>query len=168
VGSGHCSLLHEEYLVSVTNPKELVVRRAARSDLDEVARVWRESALAMDGRPDVPPQDALRSRIDGELQSGWDLHVALRGERVVGLLALKPAEASIDQIFVAPEAQNGGVGHALLNVAKQVLPRGFKIRMARSNERARCFYEAEGLQLIGDGLHPRTGVPVLFYVWPAP
>ena len=164
--NGHCSFSREDYVVTVTKPDELLVRRAFSSDLDEVARVWHESAVAMDGRPDVPPRDALRRRIDAELNSGWDLHVAFRGNRVVGLLALKPAEATLDQIFVAPDEQNEGVGHALLDVAKEVMPRGFTLRMAASNKRGSSFYEGEGLALIGDGLHPRTNVPVLFYAWP--
>jgi ribosomal protein S18 acetylase RimI-like enzyme len=152
-------------VLRVTNPHELIIRRAEESDLEAVARVWHESTMAMDGSPDVPPREALRGRIDAELRSGWGLHVALRNGRVVGLLAVKPGEGSLDQIFVEPNDQGQGVGRAMLKVAKQVMPGGFTLRMAASNERAKRFYEQQGLELSGEGLHPQIAVPVLFFCW---
>lgn len=150
------------------DPREFIVRRAADSDLEAVAHVWHESAVGMDGHPDVPSPEALRSRIEAELQLGWDLHVALRGQCVVGLLAVKPGEASLDQIFVVPSEQGQGVGRALLGVAKLAMPGGFTLRMATANESARRFYEKEGLKLVGEGFHPWSGVPVQFYGWNLP
>ena len=145
---------------------ELSVRRAGSGDLDAVAAVWHESATSMDGAaPDVPPREALRQRIDAELRSGWDLHLALRGERVVGMLAVKPGAAILDQIFVSPGAQGHGVGQALLDLAKRVMPTGFTLRMDASNEKARRFYEKEGMKQLGEGTHPSTGTPVHFYGW---
>jgi ribosomal protein S18 acetylase RimI-like enzyme len=146
-------------------PGEFAVRRAAEDDLDAVARVWRESALAMDGRADVPPVEALRQRVETGLRSGWDLHVGTRGQRIVGMLALKPAEATLDQIFVLPTEQGKGIGAALMAVARSEMPAGFSLRMAASNEQARRFYEKQGLERIGGGLHPWTGIPVHFYGW---
>lgn len=142
------------------------MRRALSSDLDAVAAVWHASALTIDGAaPEVPPCEALRHRIDAELRSGWDLHIAVRDERLVGMLALKHGEATLDQIFVAPGEQGTGVGKALLEVAKRVMPTGFTLRMAAANERARRFYEKEGLRFSGKGVHPSTGKPVHFYGW---
>ena len=146
--------------------RELSVRRAGSSDLDAVSRVWHESALSMAAAPaNVPARETLRHRIDAELRSGWILYVALRGERVVGMLALKPETAILDQIFVAPGEQGKGVGRALLDAAKQLMPAGFTLRMAASNDQARLFYEAEGLKRLREGFHPSTGAPVHFYGW---
>ena len=120
----------------------------------------------MDGRGvDMPTPETLRQRVDAELRSEWDLYVAVRGERVVGMLALKPVPAILDQIFVAPGEQRKGIGKALLDVAKQRMRDGFTLRMAAANEEARRFYEAEGLERLGEGIHPMTGVPVQFYGW---
>jgi GNAT superfamily N-acetyltransferase len=120
----------------------------------------------MDGAaPDVPTHEALRDRIEVEIQSGWQLHVALRDGRVVGMLAVMPALATLDQIFVAPRDQGTGVGKALLDLAKQLMPTGFTLRLAAANGRAGSFYEKEGLKPIGEGIHPRTGIPVRFYGW---
>ena len=150
----------------VRAPQETTVRRALSSDLDAVAAVWHASALTIDGAaPEVPPREALRHRIDAELRSGWDLHIAIRDERVVGMLALRHRDATLDQIFVAPGEQGSGVGKALLEVAKRLMPTGFTLRMAASNERARRFYEEQGLRPLGKGVHPSTGNPVHFYGW---
>lgn len=158
------------YSWRVEGRRDIIVRRAGGGDLDEAARVWHESASTMDGvRADVPAREALRGRIDAELQAGWELYIAALGGEVVGMLALKPGEAVLDQIFVAPGEQGKGVGRALLDVAKQTLPAGFTLRMDAANERARRFYEAQGLEKSGEGVHPWTAIPVHFYGWtPAP
>jgi len=150
----------------VDEEHELRVRPAADADLDAVARVWRDSAVSMDGSgSEVPSWEALRQRIDAELRAGWDLHVAVRGGRVVAMLALKPGDATLDQIFVAPAEQGRGIGGALLEVARRAMPDGFTLRMAASNDKARRFYEKEGMTALGEGDHPRTGIPVQFYGW---
>jgi GNAT superfamily N-acetyltransferase len=91
--------------------------------------------------------------------------VAVRGDRVVGMLALKPCDATLDQIFVSPNEQGQGIGKALLEAAKRAMPGGFTLRMAASNHKAGRFYEKQGMKALGEGLHPRTGIPVHFYGW---
>ncbi|MBB5727929.1 putative acetyltransferase [Sphingomonas prati] len=134
-------------------------------DLDAAAEVWRESALNMDGHPYVPPLELMRRRVAQEFKAGWQLYVALRADRVVGLLALKPVDAVLDQIFVVPNEQGKGVGRVLLEVAKRAMPTGFRLRMTATNERAGRFYEAEGLNFVDKGLHPSSGMPVHVYEW---
>ena len=144
---------------------ELCIRPARRSDLEAVARVWHESASSMDGSPPVPPIADMRRRIDDELASGWDLHVAIRDERIIGMLALNLAEARLDQIFVLPSEQGTGVGRALIEAAKKRMPAGFRLRMAAANEAAAAFYRKAGFATVGEGFHPSSGVPVRFLGW---
>jgi len=153
----------------VSDQHELSVRLAATGDLDVVAQVWHDSAVSMDGAgPEVPSRESLRLRIGAEIQAGWNLHVAVRGGRVLGMLALKPCDAALDQIFVSPKEQGRGIGRALLDVAKRAMPGGFTLRMAASNRKAGRFYEKEGMKALGEGVHPRTGIPVHFYGWNVP
>ena len=141
-------------------------RPAAAGDLDAVADVWHAAAVSMDGAgADVPTREALRRRIDAELRSGWNLQVALRRGRVVGMLATRPRDAVLDQLFVLPEEQGRGVGKALLDVAKRAMPGGFTLRMGASNRKAARFYEKQGMTALREGLHPSTGMPVRFYGW---
>jgi ribosomal protein S18 acetylase RimI-like enzyme len=150
----------------VSKQHEPSVRPAAKGDLDAVAIVWHDSAVSMDGAgPDMPSREALRLRIDMELEAGWVLHLAVLGKNVVGMLALKPCDATLDQIFVSPNEQGRGIGRALLDVAKRAMPGGFRLRMAASNRSAGRFYQKEGMKLLGDGIHPRTGIPVHYYGW---
>jgi ribosomal protein S18 acetylase RimI-like enzyme len=107
----------------------------------------------------------LRERIDMELASGWALFVAERDHRIVGMLALKPRDAILDQIFVLPEDQASGAGKALLDLAKEKMPAGFCLRMASANVRAGQFYERSGLVIAGQGSHPISAHPVSYYRW---
>ena len=128
--------------------------------------VWRESARQMDGA--VSPMrsiDELRKRIDHELTAAWELQVALLDDRIVGMLAIKPSEAILDQIFVLPSEQAKGVGKFLLDAAKAAMPKGFTLRMALANRRAAGFYHHSGLILIGNGTHPISGAPVQYFRW---
>lgn len=125
-------------LQGVTAP--VAVRRAGDGDLDDVARLWHESASRMDAAASPMPSLAeLRARIDEELAAGWELHVAERGGRLVGMLAIKPAEAILDQLFVLTDVQRAGVGSALLDVAKREMPERFTLRVASANRRAERF-----------------------------
>ena len=142
------------------------LRRADASELDVVADLWHESASSMDGASGpMASRDELRQRIDEELASGWDLHLAVCGGRIVAMLALKPHDAILDQIFVLPAEQGRGVGRLLLNLAKARMSDGFRLRTPASNKRAHRFYEKEGLNLISQGIHPRWGTPVRTYGW---
>jgi GNAT superfamily N-acetyltransferase len=113
----------------------------------------------------TPSHDELRRRIDEELVQGWRLYVAMRDGRIVGMLALKPASAILDQLFVLPAERGRGVGKALLDMAKSVLQGGFELRVAASNAQGRRFYESEGLRFARAGAHPRTGASVCYYQW---
>ncbi len=111
----------------MSDPLPVTIRLAAADDLDAVAAVW----LAMDGRQDdLPLHGSLRTRIDDELAAGWMLYLALRDDRVVGMLALKPDEAILDQLFVVPEQWDSGIGTMLHDRAKQMMPGGFTLRIA--------------------------------------
>jgi GNAT superfamily N-acetyltransferase len=138
-------------------------RAAEPADFDAIARIWLESALASEGA--TPSLAELRSRVDAEIAAGWDVTVALDGREIVGFLALKPAIAALDQIFILPEHQGRGIGGDLIERAKQAMPGGFTLRTASTNLKARRFYSGAGLSLLEEGLHPRTGNPVCYYGW---
>jgi GNAT superfamily N-acetyltransferase len=148
-----------------TDPHEAVeYRQAVEKDFDAIAHVWREGARsALGPAMELPSVDELRSRIDGELASGWVLTVAVRSGGVVGFLALKPRLGILDQLFVLPSAQGQGIGTALLDRAKREMPGGFRLRTAAANEKARRFYLRSGLSFIEEGIHPKNGTAVCHY-----
>jgi GNAT superfamily N-acetyltransferase len=144
----------------------IAYRAAEPADFDAIADVWRESALASEGaRSSLPSLAELRSRVDHEIAAGWAVTVALDGQEIIGFLALKPALAALDQLFILPTHQGRGIGRDLIERAKQAMPGGFTLRTASANQKARQFYSASGLALLEEGFHPRTGIPVCYYGW---
>ncbi len=144
----------------------LILRPADRHDLEAVAAIWHASAARMDGADlELPPPSDLRARMDAELAAGWSLFVAVDEGRLIGMLALKPVEGVLDQLFVLPEMQGRGVGRRLLDEAKRQMPGGFQLRMAADNAQARRFYEANELALLRTDVHPRHGQAVEFRAW---
>lgn len=142
------------------------IRQAEEDDLDEVARVWHESASQMDSAAfPMPTISDLRARIDRELAAGWVLYIALRNKCLVGMLALRPLDRVLDQIFVLPSEKCTGVGTRLLDEAKRAMPRGFTLRMALANHSAGRFYERRGMNFLRDGIHPISGAQVRYFGW---
>ncbi len=144
----------------------VTLRPARDGDRDGVAMLWRCSA----GLPGVisaplPPLQETRARVDHDLAGGWVLSVAESGDRLVGMLALRPDLGVLDQIFVAPDWLGRGVGRLMMDAAKAAMPNGFTLHTGLENRRAQRFYAASGLALLGDRPDPRTGEPVRFYAW---
>jgi GNAT superfamily N-acetyltransferase len=143
---------------------DVSVRPAATPDFDAVSLIWAQSTMSMDGwSGEVVDAAELRGRIDAKLLDDWRLLVAEDRGRIIGMLAIKLQSGWLDHLFVAPTEQGRGVGRALLQRAKQEMPEGFTLRAWKTNLRARCFYEREGLKLTRESLHPRWGYPVCYY-----
>lgn len=132
---------------------------------DDLARLWLESwrSTGVETGETVAAED-LAARIDQEIAGGWRVWLAWREGRLVAFMALLPGR--LDQLFVAPAAQGGGVGTALLDIAKREEPDGLRLRTAAANGGARRFYEARGFRLAGTGPHPRLGYETATYRWP--
>lgn len=147
---------------------QISIREAKPDDMDALAKVWHDSASNMDGAAlEMPSVKQLRERVDHELASGWKLHIAECKDSIVGLLATKPEEEVLDQIFVLTSEQGNGIGLRLIEVAKRIMSNGFTLRMAANNLRATDFYESSGLRLVGEGTHPVSSAPVKYYGWSA-
>lgn len=112
-----------------------------------LARLWFNSwaSNGFDGPPDLRQQ--LVERVPRELAGRWEVTVAEADGRLLGFLALAPAERRLDQIFVAPEALGQGVGAALFAVALARMPEGFWLTTQIENARARGFYERRGMEV---------------------
>jgi ribosomal protein S18 acetylase RimI-like enzyme len=101
----------------------------------------------------------------GTLCQRCELWVALRGERIAGMMALDGAH--VDQLFIDPADQGSGVGSALLAHAKTLHPRGLSLFTFQRNGRARAFYEARGFRAVRFGVSPAPeSEPDVRYEWP--
>jgi chorismate mutase/GNAT superfamily N-acetyltransferase len=104
----------------------------------------------------------MRQRLEGE-STGW---VAAADGRAVGYLVL--TGEWLDDLFVAPGHTGGGVGSALLDLAKAERPDGFCLWVFESNEGARRFYRRHGLVELErtDGSSNEERAPDVRMAWP--
>jgi GNAT superfamily N-acetyltransferase len=149
----------------------IAIRPYRNEDRDATACLWlvswRSTGLAVALRPAVADLYRLNcERIPKELAAGWAAYLAWDDDKLVGFLALKPATGCLDQLFVFPEAQGAGIGRALLDFAKQRLPKGLWLRTAAENLRACAFYEREGCRRGDTQTHPTLGHLTVIYRWP--
>jgi len=143
-----------------------LLRPATPADYDAIAAVWHMSAsLPGVGPAQLPSLERLRARLEVEVDAGWQLTVAEAGPEIIGFLAVKPAAAILDQLFMRPEARGLGLGQLLLDAAKAQMPDGFTLFTRPGNTPARRFYEKHGLVHLRDELHPVFGDPIVWYGW---
>jgi GNAT superfamily N-acetyltransferase len=141
---------------------ELVLRQLALEEVGVVARLWWRSSISVAAGADHPPWEALAERL---IHEPWAVTLAIRGGEPVGLLAVETDQHWLRQLFVDPDAQGCGVGSTLLGAAKRQMPEGFHLNTDAGNSRARRFYEARGLRLVGEAPHPRWGQLQARYEW---
>ena len=141
-----------------------MIRQATPEDAETVVRIFRESrAEAMPWLPvlhTVQEDEAwYRGRLAGE---AWVYEL---DGRVVGFAVVH--EDDLDALYVAPEAQRGGVGSALFRRAQESRPEGFGWWVFRDNVRARRFYESRGGRLLyeTDGADNEEKTPDARYEW---
>jgi GNAT superfamily N-acetyltransferase len=138
------------------------------ADMDAAARVLRASfdqALPWLAGLHTPDEDRwfLRERVFPAC-AVWG---AFDGDAMVGMLAFR--EAWIDQLYVLPGAQGGGVGTELLRVAQEAMGQ-IQLWTFQRNARARRFYEARGFALVRetDGARNEEREPDALYLWTRP
>jgi GNAT superfamily N-acetyltransferase len=141
-----------------------VIRRATPEDAAAVVRIFRESrAEAMPWLPVLHTAEEdeawYRGRLAGE---AWVYEL---DGRIVGFALVR--EDDLDALYVAPEAQRGGVGSALFCRAQAARPQGFAWWVFRDNVRARRFYESHGGRFLyeTDGADNEEKTPDARYEW---
>lgn len=144
------------------------LRRAGALDAAIAAQVYLASRR---GAGDlIPPsvhddEDVLRWMRDVFLPHA-EVWFAVEDGRVVGLLGLQEPDW-LEQLYVVPEAQGLGVGTALVELAKQLRPRGLQLWAFESNTPAHRFYERHGFVVVEhtDGAANEEHAPDRRYVW---
>lgn len=140
-------------------------RRAAAADGAAAAEVY--IAARHDAVPAIPPMahpdDDVRRYWREVLFAKADIWVAeASGGELVAVMAL---EADwVDQLYVRPGWNNGGLGSALLDIAKREQPDGLRLWAFQSNTGARRFYERHGFTEIDrtDGDNEEHAPDVLY------
>ncbi len=145
--------------------ERFVIRGAQPDEYDDIAHVWLESWKSAGlTEPADPGWEALGRRIRREIAAGWNLLVADDGD-IAGFVALRRKDNCLDQLFVAPDRQGGGIGRALLAFARTQLPKEIWLRCASANHRAWAWYEREGFAFEKEAPHEASGMMLKYYRW---
>lgn len=144
-----------------------MLRRAVRAETSAIAEVFlaaRRSILHI--VPMVHP-DADAERWIGEvLFAETELWVAERAGAVAAMMSLSPGW--LEHLYVHPEARGGGIGTALLALAKTQpqAAEGLQLWTFQANAGARRFYERHGFAAVQftDGDNEEK-TPDVRYVW---
>ena len=145
----------------------MIIRPYRPEDFHPVTALWRRSRLhtfpdleARVGHT-VEQDHAYFRDVIATKNSLW---VAELGGQAAGFLAI--AGDFVDQLFVDPERQRGGVGSALLEQARRLSPTGLRLFTLQSNVNARAFYEKHGFAAMKFGVSPPPeSEPDVEYRW---
>ncbi len=150
-------------------PAGVAIRAMAAAEGDAVAALWlaswRTVGLPLDPEPTV---ETLRARLADEIAGGWVMRIAATGDLPIGLLAVRPAVATVEQVFVAPGAVGCGIGRALIAEAARLMPAGFRLTTFTANRGAIAFYHALGLSPEPQPPHPHFGHAQTAFRWTPP
>jgi putative acetyltransferase len=128
------------------------VRGLAAGDYpDEAIRAWAP----------LPVTDAEVERLRGAATDERRL-VAVRGGRVVGIAAWRPATSEVTACYVAPEEARSGVGSALLDAIEAGARRaGLSALEADSSLNAEPFYRRRGYAVLERGTRRLEAGPAM-------
>ena len=142
------------------------IRPARADEYDAIARVWMDgwASTGIEAASDLLLAN-LRARVLREIENGWRLFVADDEGRLVAMLALRPADNFLGQLFIAPDYQGQGLGKRLLAFTRQQLPDEIWLRCVRDNEKAWRWYEREGFVFEREDVNQMTGFTMRCYRW---
>ncbi len=87
------------------------------------------------------------------------------GGALAGFILISPRSGLMDQICVARTLKGSGVAEALLTEARRLSPTRIILDVNVLNVRAIRFYKKQGFLKTGEGVNPRSGLPIYHYRW---
>ncbi|HYM63579.1 MAG TPA: GNAT family N-acetyltransferase [Gaiellaceae bacterium] len=141
------------------------IRPVESGDTEAVGDVFLAALAGMTYLPELYTEAETRTFIQDVLLPNNEVWVAEEGGRVIGFSGL--GDDVLRHLWVTPEAQNRGVGTALLALAKARRPSGLRLWVFQKNVGARSFYERHGFTLVErtDGRRNEEREPDALYEW---
>jgi putative acetyltransferase len=85
--------------------------------------------------------------------------------RMAGFILINPRTRLLNQICVGIPWKGRGVAVLLLEEARRLSPGEVRLDVNAMNHRAIRFYERQGFAKTGEGVNPRSGLPIFHYRW---
>jgi ribosomal protein S18 acetylase RimI-like enzyme len=148
------------------------LRPARVDEQDALARLFQRARAAWEFVPPVP-DEALPEIAEELFERHEEVWLAEESGRPLGFLAIRRSRRHgwevLEKLYVEPDAQNRGVGSALLDRAKKLRPDGFVLWVFQQNTGARRFYERHGFHVValrfGAAADNSEGEPDALYAW---
>jgi putative acetyltransferase len=143
------------------------IREAVAADRPALIDLWVEAWTA--AMPDID-FDAQRpwfvTHLEALEKAGARLLIAVEdGGPPKGFVTVDPVKQELDQLAVAIGGQRSGLGTLLIAAAKRRSPGGLSLSVNLRNHRAIKLYAKEGFSVVGEGMSPRSGLPILHMRW---
>ena len=146
------------------------IRSARDDEVDALAELNARTQRRMTYLPPMPDEHV--PLVAGMIARNDEIWLAEDKGRILGFLAVAYSDQDgsevLERLYVEPDAQNQGVGTALLEQAKALRPDGFVLWVFQKNTGARRFYERHGFRLVKltDGAENMEREPDALYAWP--
>jgi putative acetyltransferase len=142
------------------------LRQATTDDALPVADLFTHTRTTCMGfLPALHTADEDRAWMRSVVFPNCDVWIAELDGSIAGFVAVKGE--MLEHLYVHPDFHNRGVGSALLEKARELMPLGFRLWVFQQNAQARRFYESNGLELVrtteGESNEERT--PDAEYAW---
>jgi GNAT superfamily N-acetyltransferase len=120
----------------------VTIDRGRPEDADQVAVLFAASRRA--AMPWLPVlHDAAEDRaFFGRVLATLEVHVARRGDEVLGFIALDGCD--VDHLYIRADVQRAGIGSRLLALAMERRPGGLELWAFQRNTAALAFYARHG------------------------
>jgi putative acetyltransferase len=144
----------------------LILRRYNVADEGAAIALWQRTWQSAYPEIDFAKRVAWwRERWRNDLVPGAEVVIAEIDNSIAGFVTVDLRTFYLDQIVVAPEHWQSGVGAALLAEAKRLSPEGLDLDVNTDNARALAFYVKHGFVITGTGVNPISGKPIQRMRW---
>jgi putative acetyltransferase len=144
----------------------VTLRPGVDADMPALLDLWVSAwTRAMPEINFVARREWLREWQESLVAEGAVIAIAQQAGTVVGYVIVNPDTAYLDQLAVDPGHWGQGIADLLLDEARRISPARLSLHVNQSNGRAISFYERTGFRRMGEGINPRSGLPIFSYEW---
>ncbi len=137
----------------------------ASEHIKEVTSLWRDSMAEALGINPVHTFESQAYFLEHILPNSYQVFVVVRTDNSRPVAFMASSETEINQLYVAPNSQNQGIGSYLLNRAKGQSNGSLTLRTFEVNEKAQGFYRAHGFVIRPGNSENEEGLPDLECQW---
>lgn len=153
---------------AMRKPKyDWVLRLADADDLPACAAICNDYIDETEWLPRVVTVAEIEAMFAPSILETRKMILAEMNGEIVGYMSINMPENHLVAFYLRPHVRGEGIGKAMFDRAKQLLPDGFELNVFEINRDAQRFYHREGLYELPEGRDDNTdeGIPTLRMRW---